>query len=95
MALQGADPRSWDLKQLCAAFEHQIRSNCKDDSEWQRERQKLYAPPRGSLGRRPGAGVGGGVRGPRGRPKAPQMAASDAMAMLKSMNAEDAMFNTG
>lgn len=95
MALTGHDPRSWDLRQLCAAFEHQIRSNCKDDSEWQRERQKLYAPPRGSLGRRPGVGVGPGVTGPRKRPQAPQMSAIDAMAMLKSMNAEDAMFNAG
>lgn len=83
LALQGVDPRLWDLNQLCAAFEANVRANCKDESEWLRERGKLYAPPRGLA-----------KPGPQGRPRVAAMDATSVSALLAGMAAEDAMYGT-
>lgn len=81
--MQGVDPRLWDLRQLCAAFEVQVRSGCKDDAEWQRERAKLYAPPRD---------VSRKALAARVRPRAAPMSQGSAQAFLKSLAAEDSLY---
>lgn len=77
MALEGNDPRAWDLRQLCAAFEYQVRIGCKDDAEWARERTKLYAPPKAAAGLAPV------------RPKQQPMDLGDVNSFLAAVGAED------
>jgi hypothetical protein len=82
MALEGNDPRTWDLRQLCAAFEFQVRTGCKDEAEWARERSKLYMPPKGA------------VSSPVGRPVAAPLGAGDVSAFLAAVSAEDKTYGT-
>lgn len=46
MALEGHDPRTWDLRRLLAAFESSVRQNAKDDAAWQRTFTELTAEPK-------------------------------------------------
>lgn len=93
------DPRTWDLKQLLAAWEVQLQRSVKDASEWERLRQQLYAPleglrkPRGGRVRVPGDGAAAPPSSPTtGRPGGRGLAAGDVEAMLARMAIADASY---
>ena len=45
LALQGVDPRRWDLNQLVSAYEVTLQQGSKDEAAWRRTRMQLYAEP--------------------------------------------------
>lgn len=92
LALEGVDPRRWDLVQLLAAWEVQLRRGCKDESEWTRLHGRLYAQDKG---RKLRSGRGAMVLGekPAERSTAGRMNVGEAEAMLARMAAADAAFS--
>lgn len=46
LALEGVDPRVFDLNMMLAAYESALRRSAKDESAWRNTRAKLYAEPR-------------------------------------------------
>lgn len=85
LTLKGIDPRRWDLHQLLAAFEAALRQGAKDEADWRRTRNKLYAAPREE--RTPGQ-----QRAARAEPRRGGMTVEAAMALVGSADAEDALF---
>jgi hypothetical protein len=83
--LKGVDPRRWDLHQLLAAFEATLRQGAKDEADWRRTRNKLYAAPREE--RAPGQ-----RRPARPEPRRGGMTLEAAQALIGSADAEDALY---
>lgn len=88
LALNGVDPRRWDLHQLLAAYEVTLQQGAKDEADWRRTRAKLYAAPREE--RRPQPGPGRPARAMP--PRRGGMTVEAAQALIGSMDAEDAMY---
>jgi hypothetical protein len=100
LALEGVDPRTWDLQQLLAAWEVQLQRGAKDEADWRNIRMQLYAPPRPVQRaqrpvQRPAATAPAtGATAPAQRQRTgPGIAASEADALLARFALADAMFN--
>ena len=85
MALKGVDIRTWDLRVLLAAYEALLRQGAKDEADWRRTRNKLYAAPREER-------TAGRPRTARPEPRRGGMTLESAQALIGSADAEDALF---
>lgn len=88
LALEGVDPRAWDLNTMLSAFEVTLKKSAKDDATWRRTHAEIYAEPREvQIERRrqvaSGQAPAGGMR------------MDEAEAMLARFAASDAMFGAG
>ena len=86
LALKGIDPRSWDLNQLLAAFEAQLRESAKDEAAWQRTNAQLRAEPKWSRDRRRAEAAASGTRQSGG------MSEGEAEALVARFTMSDAQY---
>lgn len=88
LALDGVDPRTWDLNRMLAAFEATIRRSAKDENDAKRTLAALAVEPpevrkqRREAERSGALAPGGGAR----------MSVDEAEAMMARFAAADAMF---
>lgn len=85
LTLRGLDPRRWDLGQLLAALEADMRQNAKDEAAWRRTHAELTAVPKEvrAAERRNAAA---------GRSSAGGMTEAEANALIASFTASEAQF---
>ena len=88
LALKGVDPRGWDLNQMLAAYEMQIRATCKDDAEWQRRYNEMTREP-ADVRRARRAAEAAGVRAAQPQ----RMSVADAERLMASFAASDARYS--